>query len=36
MQLDRRDFGIGETYIDESAVGFAVEATIALTATRAD
>ena len=32
--LGRRDFGMGETYPDESSVGFAVDLTVALTATR--
>lgn len=34
--LDRRDFGMGETYPDESSVGFAVTLDIALTARRAE
>ena len=33
-QLDRRDFGIGAGYEDESTVGFAVTVTVNLTATR--
>ncbi|MDJ0827688.1 MAG: cytochrome b/b6 domain-containing protein [Rhodobacter sp.] len=33
-QLDRRDFGIGETYPDESSVGFGVGVDITLTASR--
>ncbi|CTQ50926.1 cytochrome b/b6 domain-containing protein [Jannaschia donghaensis] len=33
--LDRRDFGMGETYPDESSVGFAVTLDVALTAVRA-
>lgn len=32
--LDRRDFGMGETYPDESSVGFAVTLDVALTAVR--
>lgn len=32
--LDRRDFGMGPTYTDEATVGFAVDVTISLTATR--
>ncbi|GIT91800.1 cytochrome b561 [Jannaschia pagri] len=32
--LDRRDFGMGESYPDESSVGFTVEVTVALTASR--
>lgn len=32
--LDRRDYGVGETYPDESTVGFPVQVNIALTATR--
>ena len=32
--LDRRDFGIGTGYGDEATVGFGVEVTVALTATR--
>ncbi|MEM7488497.1 MAG: YceI family protein, partial [Pseudomonadota bacterium] len=32
--LDRRDFGMGETYPDESSVGFTVTVDVALTATR--
>ncbi|MEM7642307.1 MAG: cytochrome b/b6 domain-containing protein [Pseudomonadota bacterium] len=32
--LDRRDFGIGESYPDESSVGFNVTVNVALTATR--
>ena len=34
LTLDRRDFKIGESMPDESSVGFAVEVTIELTATR--
>jgi cytochrome b561/polyisoprenoid-binding protein YceI len=34
MQLDRRDFGIGATYTDESTVGFGVTVQIDLTAQR--
>ncbi len=34
MQLDRRDFGIGAGYADESTVGFAVAVSFDLTATR--
>lgn len=33
-QLDRRDFAIGAGYGDEATVGFAVQITVALTATR--
>ncbi|MEM7710064.1 MAG: cytochrome b/b6 domain-containing protein [Pseudomonadota bacterium] len=33
--LDRRDFDMGETYPDESSVGFGVTVDVALTATRA-
>ncbi|MGR3542423.1 MAG: cytochrome b/b6 domain-containing protein [Hasllibacter sp.] len=33
--LDRRDFGIGAAYADESTVGFPVEVEVALTAERA-
>lgn len=32
--LDRRDFGMGATYPDESTVGFAVTVTVDLTARR--
>ena len=32
--VDRRDFGIGEAYADETNVGFRVEIDVALTATR--
>ena len=32
--LDRRDFGMGATYTDESSVGFGVGVDVALTATR--
>lgn len=32
--LDRRDFGIGRTYSDETTVGFGVTVKVALTATR--
>ena len=32
--LDRRDFGMGATYTDESSVGFGVRVDVALTATR--
>ena len=34
--LDRRDFGIGATYTDESTVGFPVEVTVELTAQRGE
>lgn len=34
--LDRRDFGMGQSHADESAVGFAVRVDVALTARRAD
>ncbi|TFL18611.1 cytochrome b/b6 domain-containing protein [Jannaschia formosa] len=34
--LDRRDFGMGETYPDESSVGFGVALDVALTAVRAE
>ncbi|MDJ0627162.1 MAG: cytochrome b/b6 domain-containing protein [Rhodobacter sp.] len=34
--LDRRDFGIGESYPDESSVGFSVAVEITLAATRAE
>lgn len=34
--LDRRDFGMGEDYPDESSVGFSVDVAIDLTATQAD
>ena len=34
LTLDRRDFGIGPSYPDEATVGFAVNVTIALTASR--
>lgn len=34
VTLDRRTFGMGETYTDESQVGFGVEVVISLTATR--
>jgi cytochrome b561/polyisoprenoid-binding protein YceI len=34
VTLDRRDFGIGATYADESTVGFAVQIDVALTARR--
>lgn len=34
MQVDRRDFGIGAGYADESTVGFAVAVSFDLTATR--
>lgn len=34
MQVDRRDFGIGAGYTDESTVGFAVAISFDLTATR--
>ncbi|MFN4153673.1 MAG: cytochrome b/b6 domain-containing protein [Paracoccaceae bacterium] len=32
--LDRRDFGMGQTYTDEASVGFGVTVDVALTATR--
>ncbi len=35
LELDRRDFGIGDNMTDESSLAFAVEVRIALTATRA-
>ena len=34
--LDRRDFGMGKGYTDESTVGFGAEATVNLTAQRAE
>lgn len=34
VTLDRRDFGMGESYKDEQTVGFSVEVSIALTAKR--
>ncbi|RPE66374.1 cytochrome b561 [Pacificibacter maritimus] len=34
--LDRRDFGMGQGYADESTVGFAVDITVELTAQRAE
>lgn len=34
LQLDRRDFGVGAGYADESTVGFAVAVSFDLTATR--
>lgn len=34
LTLDRRDFGVGASYSDESTVGFPVEVTFELTATR--
>ena len=34
VTLDRRDFGIGESYQDEGSVGFPVGVSVALTATR--
>uniref|UniRef100_UPI001CD51EDC YceI family protein n=1 Tax=Xinfangfangia pollutisoli TaxID=2865960 RepID=UPI001CD51EDC len=34
VTLDRRDFGMGASYKDESSVGFAVTVSVALTATR--
>ncbi len=34
VTLDRRDFGMGPGYPDETSVGFAVTVTVALTATR--
>ncbi|MDQ2067713.1 cytochrome b/b6 domain-containing protein [Xinfangfangia sp. CPCC 101601] len=34
VTLDRRDFGMGESYSDESSVGFGVEVAIKLTAQR--
>ncbi|WP_281825647.1 cytochrome b/b6 domain-containing protein [Jannaschia rubra] len=36
VMLDRRDFGMGETYPDESSVGFGVTVDVALTAVRSD
>ncbi|MFN3723138.1 MAG: cytochrome b/b6 domain-containing protein [Paracoccaceae bacterium] len=33
-RLDRRDFGMGQTYTDEASVGFGVTVDVALTATR--
>ncbi|MCY1127169.1 cytochrome b/b6 domain-containing protein [Frigidibacter sp. RF13] len=36
VTLDRRDFGMGPSYPDESTVGFAVRVDIALTAQRGD
>ncbi|MEP1933712.1 MAG: YceI family protein, partial [Roseibium sp.] len=33
LKLDRRDFGIGDNMPDETSLGFAVEVTVALTAT---
>jgi polyisoprenoid-binding protein YceI len=30
--LDRRDFGMGTTYPDQSSVGFSVDVNVALTA----
>ena len=32
--LDRRDYGIGQAYDNESTVGFPVEVSVKLTATR--
>ncbi|WP_322892662.1 MULTISPECIES: cytochrome b/b6 domain-containing protein [unclassified Yoonia] len=34
LTLDRRDFGIGASMADESSLGFAVDVTLAVTATR--
>lgn len=34
IQLDRRDFTIGESMADESNLGFAVDVLISVTATR--
>ncbi len=34
--LDRRDFGMGASYADETSVGFPVVVTVKLTATRAE
>lgn len=34
LTLDRRDFGIGQSYADESSVGFGVSVDVALTARR--
>ena len=34
LGLDRRDFGMGASYTDESSVGFAVQVAFELTATR--
>ena len=34
VSLDRRDFAIGESMADESNLGFGVDVTINLTATR--
>lgn len=36
VRVDRRDFGIGESHTDESAVGFGVEILFALEAVRAE
>ncbi len=36
VTLDRRDFGMGETYPDESSVGFGVAVDVALTAVRTE
>ncbi len=36
VALDRREFGMGETYPDESSVGFAVTVDVALTAVRVE
>ncbi|WP_417271022.1 cytochrome b/b6 domain-containing protein [Celeribacter sp.] len=36
VELDRRDFGMGAGYTDESTVGFGVTVTVNLTATRTD
>jgi polyisoprenoid-binding protein YceI len=33
--LDRRDFGMGAAYADESTVGYSVTVDVSLTATRA-
>lgn len=34
LQLDRRDYGMGTSYGDEKTVGFGVDVTVSLTATR--
>lgn len=34
FRLDRRDYGVGASYADESTVGFGVEVTLDLTAQR--
>lgn len=36
VTLDRRDFGMGETYCDEATVGFSVTVDVTLTATRTE